>query len=95
MKKYELDWLEEKFKEHGAEAEKQREEAMIRWKNEYSSDKVPEHLMESFNLPNALLSMVQEIRSLQRLLQDAQIRLFLESSASYLATEEGSTEANT
>lgn len=95
MKRYELDWLEEKFTEHGVAADKQREEMIIKWKNEWHSDKVPEHMTETFNLPVALLTIVQEIRSLQRVVQDSQIRLFLKDSASYLAPEEVSTEANT
>ena len=95
MEKYELDWLEEKFQEHGVEAEKQREEAMIRWKNEYSSDKIPEHMVDNFNLPRALLTLVREVRSLQRVVQDSQIRSFLKDRATYLTPEEGFTEANT
>lgn len=95
MEKYELDWLEEKFTEHALSVENQRLEMIDRWKNEYSSDKVPEHMQDTFNLPRSLLSLVREIRSLQRLLQDAQIRLFLKDSASYLESEKGSTEANT
>jgi hypothetical protein len=95
MEKYELDWLEEKFTEHALSVENQRLEMIDRWKNEYSSDKVPEHMQDTFNLPRSLLSLVREIRLLQRLLQDAQIRLFLKDSASYLESEKGSTEANT
>jgi len=95
MEKYELDWLEEKFTEHGVAADKSREEMIIKYKNEWHSDKLPDHMVDPFNLPFALLTLVQEIRSLQELLQDVQIRLFLSQSASYLAPEEGSTEANT
>ena len=95
MEKYELDWLEEKFTDHALSAENQRLEIIDRWKNEFSSDKIPEHMQDTFNLPRALLSLVREVRSLQRLLQDAQLRLFLNQSATYLEPEQGSTEANT
>lgn len=95
MQKYELDWLEEKFMDHAMSAENQRLNMIDKWKNEFSSDKIPEHMQDTFNLPQALLTLVKEIRSLQRVIQDAQIRLFLKDSSSYLAPEEGSTEANT
>lgn len=95
MERYSLENLSKAFVAHGDAAEKQQEEMIIRWKNEYSSDKVPEHMLDPFNLPYALLSMVKEIDSLKRQLEDARIRLFLESSASYLVPEEGSTKANT
>ena len=95
MDKYELDWLEEKFTEHALSAENQRLNMLDKWKNEFSSDKIPEHMQDTFNLPRALLSLVKEIRSLRMLLQDAQLRLFLNQSATYLETEQGSTEANT
>ena len=95
MDKYELDWLEEKFTDHALSAENQRLEMIDRWKNEYSSDKIPEHMQDIFNLPKALLSLVKEIRSLRMLLQDAQLCLSLNQSATYLEPEQGSTEANT
>ena len=88
MEKYKLDWLEEKFTEHAMSAENQRLDMLDKWKNEFSSDKIPEHMQDTFNLPRALLTLVKEIRSLQ-------IRSFLKDSDSYLAKEEESTEANT
>lgn len=95
MDRYSLENLSKTFVEHGDAAQKQQEEMIIRWKNEYSSDKVPEHMLDPFNLPYALLSLVKEIDSLKRQLQDAQLRYFLSTSASYLEPEKGSTEANT
>jgi hypothetical protein len=72
MKRYELDWLEEKFMGHGLEADKQREEMVIRWEGECHVDKMPEHLTDTFNLPFALLTLVQEIKSLRVMLADMQ-----------------------
>lgn len=65
MQKYDLESLCKAFTEHGEAAEKQREEMIIRWKNEYSSDKVPEHMLDPFSLPYALLSLVEEIKRLR------------------------------
>ena len=65
METYSLESLNKTFVEHAESAEKQREEMIIRWKNEYASDKVPEHLKDPFSLPTALLFMVQEIERLQ------------------------------
>ncbi len=65
MDRYELDKLSETFKRHGEEAEKSKEEMIIRWKNEYSSDKVPSQMTDTFNLPLALKSLVDEVIELR------------------------------
>ena len=95
MERYSLSELSEKFKGHAEAQKKMHEEMIIKWKNEYSSDKLPEALKDDFCLPEALLCMVEEIKKLQLVVQDAQIRLFLESSASFLAPEKDSDKANT
>lgn len=63
---YSLEGLSKTFVAHAEAVEKQRLDMIDRWKNEYSSDKVPEHMTDPFNLPSALLFMVQEIDRLQR-----------------------------
>lgn len=87
--------LVETFTKHEVEARRQKEEAIIRWKNEFSSDKIPESFKDEFCLPEALKVICQELLNVKRLLEDAQIRLFLTQSATYLAPEENSDKANT
>lgn len=69
MDRYSLEELSRLFVSHMEDVNKHREEMIIRWKNEYSSDKVPEHMEDTFNLPGALLFMVQEIERLRNRLE--------------------------
>ena len=66
MESYSLESLSKVFVAHAEGAEKQRLDMIDRWRNEWSSDKLPEHLEHTFNLPAALLFMVQEGDSLKR-----------------------------
>lgn len=58
---YDLDWLHERFSQDVVKTEEQREEMMVRWKNEYASDKLPEHMMDTFNFPLSLKTLVYEL----------------------------------
>lgn len=68
---YSLEGLSKTFVAHAESAEKQRLDMIDRWKDEWSSDKIPEHMQDTFNLPQALLSLVQEIDKLKRDLASA------------------------
>lgn len=57
--------LVETFTKHEVEARRQKEEAIIRWKNEYSSDKIPESFKDEFCLPEALKVICQELVTLR------------------------------
>lgn len=66
---YKIEDLEQIFTKHSHEAEKQRSDIINRHKKQYGSDSIPEHLLDPFNLPSALLSIIQEIRLLKTLIE--------------------------
>lgn len=70
MDRYDLEFLEGTFYRHAEIAKKQRDEMIVKYKNEYSSDKLPDHLKDEFSLPVALLSMAEEIKKLRKELED-------------------------
>jgi len=98
MDRYELEFLEETFYRHAESAKKQHDEMVIKYKNEFSSDKLPDYLKDEFSLPVALLSIVEEVKRLKRkirCLEDAQVCFFLQSTASHVDPEPDSNQANT
>lgn len=60
-----LGYLREKFEAHAIEQRKIHLDMQDRWKNENSSDKLPEHLADDFCLPEALGRMVEELIELR------------------------------
>lgn len=95
-----LGYLEETFYRHTEESDKQREEAIIRWKNEYSSDKIPEHMKDEFSLPWALYSLVRKIGRLEgevvtlrnqlRDMEDGMLRQLILATGTQVAPEQDS-----
>lgn len=65
MFNYDMENLEDVFKKHAKEASKRQIEQIDRWKNEYSSVDLPEHLKDTFFLSSALLYMVRELQRLR------------------------------
>lgn len=53
------------FKEHGIRARAQHEEVLNRWKNEHSSDDVPDYMKDDFCLPEELCRMVEWMMELK------------------------------
>ena len=82
MEEYGMGYLEETFKQHAEEAEKNHERVVNAWKNENSSDAIPEYLKNDFNLPLALGSIVREIIRLNNRLDDALVAGILLASPS-------------
>lgn len=92
MEKMLLGYLRETFSRHAEGAKKMHLDMQDRWKNENSSDKLPEHLADDFCLPEALGRMVEElielrleVGELRRVMQnyeDTTLRAFLASTAS-------------
>ncbi len=93
--RYQLDELSQEFERHAFEQLKMHSTQVKRYKEEWPDEKLPSHLSEGFCLPIALKIIVDELISLKMQLQDAQIRLLIEETSSYLAPEEVSTQANT
>lgn len=65
MEKMLMGYLRDTFSRHAVEAKKMQLDMQDRWKNENSSDKLPEHLVDDFCLPEALCRMVEEIMELR------------------------------
>lgn len=96
--------LAEIFKRHAEEARVQRDQMITKWKNEFSSDDIPEYLRDEFSLPEALMGMVEELMALkienQKLRNDMiamenhLLRYMMISSASTLDQEKVSEETN-
>lgn len=95
MRRYSLEELSDIFVRNAEQQEKNREELIERWKNEFGGEEIPECLKDEFSLPMALVSMIGEIEKLQRLVQDAQLSYLINSTVSSIAREEESTEVST
>lgn len=87
MQSYGLGYLDETFKRHSEEAQKNHERMVNAWKNENSSDAIPDHLKSDFNLPLALGSIVKEIRRLERMIQDMSLRNYMIASSTIAQPE--------
>ena len=53
------------FSEHAIKAENNRLNRIEEFKENYPEDKIPDHMLETFNLPEALAVMCKEIIELR------------------------------
>lgn len=80
--RYELESLSSVFEGHARAQLKMHSELIVKYREEYPNDELPDHFKDDFCLPMALKVLVDEVIRLRRELQDACIRNFLLSTGS-------------
>ena len=63
--KYKLEYLIDVFYKHAVQAEKNRQEMIKSFKENYPGEPLPDHMNDDFNLPKALSSICSQILKLR------------------------------